>query len=558
MSSITASDRSRKTDEVRNAREEYEQREAENAKKTKKQIVRLEKQHNANLNKIKEKYDEQVDEIRQKSRETLTKRDENHLQQVEKVRNVYQEQLKKKAEDSEQQRRALNEAKNSDAEKREKITNQQVEALTRAQRDELLERDRQFTDFSERSRQQLRESLAERTAKLQKKHDQELDLAVGERNNTAADRERKLSEQRSEYNNLVKQQDRRHRTEMDRTNAHWREVVRNSEDTANAIIDNRSEMLKAERENMKSRYENKMAEKVDQMDRMRNALNDNVEDRYNGQLRAAKNQTLRAKAKNIQDNLTNDRRMKLERDHIVQQYEARMLDLQRQQSGIRDAAKDLVHSRVTQAVEKNDRILQETNRRHRLDQDLNAVRNKEDRALLQEQTQSQLMDTRKRADNQVRNIMKASRKEQVIQESHHTQNLGQLKNNYSEQLSAQRNAHIAGLSEIRTEMEQRLREQEAKAQKRHEYLVESYETKMKQMQESHKAELDQLRKGFIERQQSQEAAHRMGAQQLDQKYQIKINAQEEEHQRQLERQQKRHEEKLADVAGKVAYYKKKA
>lgn len=558
MSSISSSERARNTDEVRQAREDYENREAENVKKTKKELQRLEKKHSENLNKIKENYDDQVSAIREKSRDTLTKRDEDHLQQVEKVRNMYQQQLKKKAEDFDTTRKAMESARNSDQDKRERITNQQVDTLTRNQRDELLERDRQFADFSERSRKELQDALAERTEKLNAKHAQELEAASGERVENTAQREKVISDMKSAYNNRLKESDRNHRLEKDRLNDHWRDVVRNQEETNNAIIDNRSEALKSERADIKSRFENKLQGKVDEMDQMRNQLHDDVTDRYESQLRAAKNSEQRAKARTLQENLTQNRMRKLERNHLVQQYEDRMQDLARQHDEIKDASKDLIHSRVNQVVEKGDHVLQETNRRHRMDKSLSDTRNREDRAILQEQNQSRLDETRARAEGQVKNIMKASRKQQVTQQSQHNQNLDQLKENYSEHLAAQRNAHLEGLTELRGDMESRLHEQEAKSQKRQEYLVESYETKIKQMDEAHKAELEQLKKGFAERSQQQQQAHQMDEKAIQQKYEIKFNAQQEEHQREMERQQKRNDEKVADVAAKVAYYRKKA
>jgi hypothetical protein len=46
MSSISSSDRSRQDDRVRQTREEYESREAENTKKKNREVSRLQKRHN--------------------------------------------------------------------------------------------------------------------------------------------------------------------------------------------------------------------------------------------------------------------------------------------------------------------------------------------------------------------------------------------------------------------------------------------------------------------------------------------------------------------------------
>lgn len=558
MSSISSSDRSRQTDELRRTREEYENREAEGVKKQKKELRRVQEKHSQEVQEITDNYEGRIDAVQAKSRETITKRDEAHREQVDQIRNMYREQLRRKTEDNETNSKVLRQTLNSEMDKKDAIKDQQRSVIERNFRDALQERDAQFAEHSERSRALVKDSLVERTDKLNSKHDRELESLSLDRDRKVFEMQKNQGEQKSYYETRLRDQERRSRSERERVDSNWRSIVEDQAAINATVLDNRNQLLKAERDSLREDFRVRADGEAIKNDQIRENLKAEVGERLDRQVRRANYDLRKANSEKIQSDLVHNRRSKIERDNIVQGYEARMRDLEGQVEGSQEVSRELTRRRVGEMADKSEKLLRDANRRSRGEQEMQQARYREDRARLIAEGDAKVNRAEERADTIVSRVKKATTENQVVQNKYYQTNLEQLKDSYAEQLGAQRDAHLESLAKIRMGMEAKMRSQDMKAQARTEALVQNYETKIKAMEEQHMAELKRVKDASATRIDQRDKNHRFETEAVAQKYEVRLSQQAESHQKEMERVQKRHEEAMADIGNRMNYLNKKA
>lgn len=556
MSSISSTERSRQTDEVRSAREEYENREAENYKKTRKQLQKLSKQQAEELARVKEQYDEAVVSIRGKAKETIDERDRNHAEQTDKLRSLYHEQLRRKAEDSEQQKKLMQETRKAESETHRRVTQQQREQLMRGQTSALADKDRQFEDYTVQTRENVKKALDGRTDKLNDKHEKEVKAIIDDRSRILAENKKTIENQSTAHRERLRDLESHSRRERDKISSNWETVLRNKEEMHQSHMENSSAMLKDARESQKQKFERLHEDKRTQFDQLREDLRGDVADRFDRDVRSAKHRLMQEKSANLQNTLKNERVSKIERNNLVQQYEDRMRDYERQNKDINEVAKDVIHSRVNQVVNKSDKILQETNRDNKLDKETIVARNRADRVQLEEAARQRVEQEQVQADLQVKRVMNSTRKETLTQQDFHDRQLDELKNNYVDRLTAQRDAHLDGITKTRREMDDRVKRQELKAIKREDLIVGDYETKLKTLKDNHERQVEGMQKAFKVRQDELVSSQRNEIEQLKMKYEIQAQQQNEQHRREIERNQTRNDERIATLVARAEYNRK--
>lgn len=558
MSSISSSDRARQTDELRRTREEYENRESENVKKQKKELRRLQEKHNREIQEVTDAYEGRIDGIKEKSRDTITKRDEIHRDQVDQIRNMYREQLRRKTEDNDSNMKVLRGTLDAEMDKQTAIKDQQRSEVERNFRDALAERDQQFAEHSERSRELIKGSLLDRTEKLNQKHDRELESVAQDRDRKIMEMQKNQGDQKSYYESKLKNQERRSQAEKERIEGNWRSIVDDQSAMNSTILENRNQLLKSERDAQREDFRIKMEDHAMKNDELREKLQAEVGERLDRQVRRSSYELRKVQGEKIQGDLVNQRRNKIERENIVHGYEARMRDIEGRVEGIQDQSREIARQRISEMADKSEKLIRETNRRNRSDRDLRTHQYREDRARLIADGEAKAVRAEERADVMIDRIKSATTENQMAQAKYYERNLEQLKDNYAEQLSAQREAQLETLSKIRMGMEEKLRQQDSKSQARIETLVKGYEEKIKSLEESHRAELKRVKEAADTRIEQRDKNHQFEAEAVSQKYEVKLAQLAEEHQKEIERVQKRHEETLTDMNARMNYFKKKA
>lgn len=208
MSSVSASDRNRQTDELRNQREDYQNREAEQAKSQKKEIKRILARHDQEIQEIKDTFQKQMTTLKDRSNKALTEKDVDNQAKIDKLRAMYTESLRKKTQESDSRRDAELQTLKTQIEKNNEISEQQKDILRRNFSDSIAERDRQMEDTMTRSRDEMKEAIGENAEKLGKRHRSELEAVTYDRDKRLSQADRDISETKSSYENRLKDMER--------------------------------------------------------------------------------------------------------------------------------------------------------------------------------------------------------------------------------------------------------------------------------------------------------------------------------------------------------------
>ena len=230
MSSISSSDRARQDDKIRQTREEYENREAENAKKRKAEVTRLEKRHHDEINKISESYEDRIEALKSRNRDVISEKDAANNRKIEEVRNTYRESLKNRMEDNYNDREQVRNSYEGALKKQKEIGEAQKENLVTQLNDEIGRRDENYTKALESNRKQTQQTIQENARKLNTAHEKERDtIAKGHEDVRGKDR-RELTEMRKSFDARLRESERRREADNSRWAQKYKDTVVNNRD----------------------------------------------------------------------------------------------------------------------------------------------------------------------------------------------------------------------------------------------------------------------------------------------------------------------------------------
>lgn len=558
MSSISSSDRARQTDEIRQAREEYQNSEAETARRNKAEKKRLQELHEQEIKRLRTEYDRQIDSMRNKHKDTLTARDQQHLEQMDKIKGLYLEQNRRRTEDAEVNRQAQKKAYQGEIDSLKKTTEQQKEVLTRNFRESMQERDEQFGEFQNRAQSTITKSIEERTQKLNEKHENELGAVIEDRDRKVADLSQQKAELQAHSRREMKEKDRLHGREKTRLNDHFAKVHSAQEELHNSLFAGRDEMLRAERENTREQYNKALEDKLQKMDAAHEQLRNQVDERMDSQIRSLSHELHKSKTDRVAETISNRRLRDLERKNILNATHERVEDLEKQKTQIVEVVNDQARQKVDNVLRRADQIVSETNRNNRLKANLQDQQSRESRAQLEFELKNRVEQVQDRAETRLRRMQNITNDQVVEQQKYHEKNVDLLKTNYTETLAAQREAQMQVIQDVRMRAEQRLREQEVKATRKLEEAVANYEAKLEKMQEEHRQEKTRMNQIFEQRMAQREKGFKNDQESLAMKYEAKLAQSNEVRQKELERVERRHQEQMVSLANRVKYFDKKA
>jgi hypothetical protein len=556
MSSITPSDRSKQTDELRNQREEYQGREAEEVKKHKREMRRLNQKHDQEVENLKKNYEGQMQNLRERSSEQLSEKDQQNIAKVDELRSLYTESLKKRNDETQNKRDAEKEAIQGQIAKQRQINDQQRAMLKQNFDNTISEKSREFEGYSAHARNELQEGLDRRTDQLTKKHQTEVKAISQDRDTQLAQSERNMKETRSVYENKLKDQDLQHNLEMDRTESNWKNTYTSKERELNELVTGRGAELNFAREKMQNHYNKALEKKMDEIEGARLTLKEQAVARIDRDVRSAESENHRIKNDHLVEVMTTKRLRDLEKNHVVMDYEDRMEKLTKSKDGLIEKSKEVNRDRITEAVRKNEAVLSEATRRSKTDQLMSNERHKEDRDRLEIEHRSKVRHISDRTDDRVDKLMKTTNESQRVQLRQHSDNINALKNSYQGELSNQREAQMEQLKDTYIRMEDRLRNSEEKHTKRLEETVGNYESKISQMQEQFKKDLQRQSETYEGRMNSQKKRMEQDSKTHEMKIDGKVSQLQDQHEKEVDRLERRHQEQMASLAQKLNYYRK--
>jgi hypothetical protein len=253
--------------------------------------------------------------------------------------------------------------------------------------------------------------------------------------------------------------------------------------------------------------------------------------------------------------ITNRRLRNIERDNLIEDYERRMDVVNTQRDKTHEKAMEVSRSRVDDIIRKTEKLVSDTNRNNQMIQNMKDLQHRQEKEQLVASKKSMVNFEKNRANERIDKVMEVSRKAQNNQEKLHRDSLDQLRSDYIDNLSSQREAHLESLQGAFIRMDQRLKETEKKYEDKLKNVRLNLEQKLEQTEEMYKAELKKQKETYENRIAQMKKGHDTEKKSENLKFETKMSQLEEAHQRELERIERRHREQMASLSQRLSLSK---
>jgi hypothetical protein len=558
MSSVSSSDRSRNLEETRNNREEYQKREAEQAKKQKKEIRKLTQQFENKVQELKDHFGKQVESMKEKSVENFNRRDEKYNKDIENIRSMYTETLRKKAEDTEARQKSGEDVVQAELEK-EKTINEQQKNLTRNQFEAVIkEQEKKFGDYASDMRENNKSNLQKQWQKLNDKHEKELKII-------AEDRDKRIASLTSEKDESVKSLDVQLRDQkrladkkLDQVNKNWMNTYISSQNENDAIVTSRDQMLQSEKGNLKRKYAEQLANKLKQMDGFQEKLKEQSVNYMEKRIRSAELKEQQARHEYDTNQVKARRLTDLELNNIRRSYNERFKDLNRQREDIGQVVNEKARGRINDVLERSEKLFSDQTRRHKLDQNILITRSLQDRNQLVSNYEGEIEFLKNKVDDRIDKMLNTSIQQQVRQQKLHKKDVENLQNMQAERIMEQRVAQIENIKDQYLRMEKKLRDQEKKSEERFNYTISEHDKQVQSLHDDYRNQLKRQGESFSKRLEARDKATTQDYEAQELKFKNRMVQLKEAHDQDLARIEKKHQQQMTALASRIGNMSKKA
>ena len=305
MSSVSNADRSRQDDRIQELREDYENREAENAKRRANDLKRIQKKHDEEVAAVRESFDKRLQDIRDRSRDGFSEKELDHQAEMEEVRSVYRDQLRKKAEENEFNIQEWRKSAESQRKKTAETNETQRNHLTSSHKDELSSRDEQLAKSQESFRKNMQEGLEHNRDTLNRSHSKEREAILSGKQASDDQHRLDVKEMRKAYKDTLKNKDQQMRYKEDYWASRFKDQVDGEDSKKRANGETNDLILQAENRRMQKRYQDALDDRTGMMENGQDNLRNQLFERVNTQLRSKQSEIGRLKNQVSQNCVSN-------------------------------------------------------------------------------------------------------------------------------------------------------------------------------------------------------------------------------------------------------------
>jgi hypothetical protein len=557
MSSVTASDRSNQTDEIRRIREDYESKESESTKKKNKEIRQMNERHDKELARIKAEYDNQVATLRNKQSESIDERDRKHNDDVSRIRELYMDSLRKKTTDDMREKESMKSAFEQDLDKQKQISDQQKEILEKNIESTVNDKNRLITETEQRSNEEMRQAIDNNREKLNNRHNEELRAVSGDRDRVVSEMNKLVKDIKETDKNELETEKKNHRLEVERDHNSFETAIRGEHAMSSEVLNSKEKMLQDELGHLRNQYQKRMDDETERMQQIREQFAEQYEGRTGSKILKMKSDLAMAKNQQISDAISGKKSNEIEKKNIIQSYQDREEGLQKEKAQIYDSVNQVAHERIATANRSAEKLLSESNRRNKIEQQTSDMRYRDAFGQNEEVLKNQVLQSQNKAEERVRKVMKVSSLAQKNQLRLHEEGLIAIKDKHAEDLQNQREAQLESMKDMYERMDKRLKSAEQHLAKKHEDAIDFYENKIDSLEAQNREELQRLTKAYEARANQKEKAVKQEEGTITSKYEQKMALQEDVHRKELDRIEKRHQEQLQAVIARVNAAQKK-
>lgn len=557
MSGVSSSDRNNATDQVRNARETYSEKEKELVKKQRSEIRRFQAQHDQEVEEIKDVYNKQINDLRGKTKDALTNKDVDNQKKINEMRSVYLDQLRKKTQEFDQFRTAASDAREAELKSQKQVADQQKEVLTRNFKNEIEGRDKAFSTFKENVDRQLDETIEENASRLKRHHEIEKKVLRENNQETRIHLQSEMGKQKKAFEQQLGDERRNHQNEVSRVQSNMMDTIGSERKLHDEQLNLRNVVASEDKQKLSHDYNVRLQEKFDQLDEANKGFKDDVAKRYDRDMRSRESKYSALQAEKIAEALTNKRLRDSDHEKLTANYEEKLSGLRKEREQAIEVAMDKARKSMNYLSDKNNHVLQKTNRDYQTQMDLMQVQNRDDRANMENSYKNMLAQTTQAADKRVRQNFKNTIDVQNELTRFQEERIEQVKNNFRDTISETRKSSIEERRNNIMRMEARLADTVEKYERKLEDQKAVYEAKIKSLETNYRKDINKLNESFgIQKAQTSDA-HKLDTESKELKYQGKMAQLEETHKKEVDRIQKRHQEEIGNLLSRMEYYQQK-
>lgn len=548
MSSVGSADKRSQQDEaLRRARETYQERDVDQAKKHSQEIKRLNEVHQTELRQMEEAHSRQMDDLRERTREAISTRDMRYQKEIEDLRSLHQNQVRKAAVEAEQKQKLTEDTMRQQMEKSSLIKDRQAAEQKRQYESQLGKSQNDYFEGLNQTRDSAQKSISGQREKLNEAHKKEMEIVRG-------DRDRRLDQAQRDYRAMRTSKDRqlgdlennKRRTEQRLSKVHMEALSNQSAEHA-GNLQNAREQFQDGIENNRARYEKALQKHTDanslSSESFRNTIQDRIENEVDSA--GAENRRLKNELVRQQESLNRQKNREVSNTRAAMSENIESLERDRLETvKISNARNAKVVSNV---IREKDQQLMTSNRNFQDKIEMERTKAKEHMGNTKVQHEREIAAKELQVMNRETRLKDMNQREEVY-----------LKDFYNDSLSANRENFESSLREIR---EQNKRDQGlifqnfSKASNEREL---KFQEKLLELNQRHQNEVDRLKAEQQSLLKNQNAIAEREKKALTEQKSVEMQRQasqfenriaklEESHRRELDGLKRRHEESLVNM-----------
>ncbi len=483
------SDYANKSDELRRQRETYQKREAEESKKSTKDIRQLNESHAAELEDLQKEHSEQMDALKERLKDTITRRDMQYNKEMEDLRDMYRKDQQRHAGDSETKFNRTEKSLKDDNERLKMTSERQTDRLRQNFDGALAERDKTSEENSTRVREEQGEARTEITKSLNSTHEKERDQLIKARDKTLGEQQRSFDDYRRNSDQRIAGIEKSNRDEKSRLLKGQTNTIQQLQADHNSSDQLEREMNAAAREHAAFRQHESNQEAADARQKALEEKTGSTEARYNSKIDQLNADVTNARRENIRQS-TNDRaHKKIELGDLRDSMQANINELERTREESLDASNKHNGDLVKKMSQSHNEQLSKTNRFFQ-EKLANGHEDTEER-LHQIQTDNSKMLNHERNSSETRfaRLKAMSDVEQGKMRSYFERAGDSMHENFDDQLRMMRLKNRQDQEQLFATVQKQTQDADSKFQEKLGDIAGHYESKMAELQETHEKEL---------------------------------------------------------------------
>lgn len=548
MSSVGSADKRSQQDEaLRRARETYQDKEVDQAKKHSQDLKRLTEVHQAELREMEEAHTKQMEDLKVRTREAISARDMKFHKEIEDLRSMHQNQVRRSAEEADIKQKKTQEHLKGQLETTVAIKDRQSEEQKAQYEAQLEDKTKKFADGLNQNREVAKKSIQSEKQKLMEAHRKEVDAIVDDRNRQVDQSQRSFHSLRKSKEQQIKNLEEASRQNQQRlSQAHMSTLREQAADHDSGLTRARNGLAEGLQQS-KNRFEKALEENAERSsvnsDAFKSSIQDRIDNRIN--VREAENRTLKNDLNRQKADLLNQKNREVANvrsamgENVDQLEKARVATVEASNARNAKVIKNVIDEK-DQHLMKSNRLFQDkiTIEKSKSDEHLGNTKLGYERELAMKDLQANTREERIKGINQ--------REEEY------------LKTFYSESLNANRDNFDASLREIRdknkrdqdlifqnfskqsTEREVKFQAKLTELNQRHEDQLQKIKAEQANMMKNQLSSSAKEKKVIVE--QKNVELQRQAAQ-----FENRIAKLEETHRREVESLNRRHEESLVSM-----------